>query len=251
MLTSQRKRLILDVLARDGQVVAKNLSERLALSEDTIRRDLRELAAEGLLQRVHGGALPASPTVAGLPARRGMAVEAKARLGRAAAGLIESGQTVIFDGGTSNAEIVRHLPPNLHFTAITHSPTIAVELEHHDRVEVLLIGGKLFRHSMVAVGALAMEAISCIRADLFFLGITGVHEDEGLTTGDMEEAAIKRALIARSAETVVLATNDKLGAVSPYLITKVNEVGTLVVEENAPVAATAKLERAGAKILRT
>ncbi|GLS34273.1 transcriptional regulator, DeoR family [Mesorhizobium albiziae] len=251
MLTSQRKRLILDVLARDGQVVAKKLSEDLALSEDTIRRDLRELAAEGLLQRVHGGALPASPTVADLHARRGMAVEAKARLGQAAAGLIEPGQTVIFDGGTSNAEIVRHLPTDLHFTAITHSPAIAMELEHHAHVDVLLIGGKLFRHSMVAVGALAMETISRLRADLFFLGVTGVHEDEGLTTGDMEEAAIKRALIARSAETVVLATNDKLGAVSPYLVAKPNEVATLVLLKDAPVATAARLQQAGATILLT
>src|SRR5262245_6302092 len=98
MLTTQRKRLILDVLARDGQVVAKQLSRELALSEDTIRRDLRELAAEGLLQRVHGGALPASPTVAALPVRRGISLQAKEALGRRAAGLIEPGQTVVFDG---------------------------------------------------------------------------------------------------------------------------------------------------------
>ena len=115
MLTTQRKRLILDVLARDGQIVAKHLSRELALSEDTIRRDLRELAAEGLLQRVHGGALPASPTAVGLPARRGIALQAKAALGRRAARLIEPGQTVIFDGGTTNLEIVRHLAPEIAF----------------------------------------------------------------------------------------------------------------------------------------
>jgi DeoR/GlpR family transcriptional regulator of sugar metabolism len=250
MLTSQRKRLILDVLARDGQVVAKRLSRELDLSEDTIRRDLRELAAEGLLQRVHGGAMPASPTIAGLPARRNMATGTKAALGAAAAKLIVPNQTVIFDGGTTDLEIVRHLPPGLRFTAITHSPTIAVELEAHPEVEVILIGGKLFRHSMVAVGALAVEAISRVRADLFFLGVTGVHPEEGLTTGDVEEAAVKRALMARAAETIVLATNEKLGAVSAFQITPVGEISTLVVAPDSPGEIIDRLVAGGTTILR-
>lgn len=249
MLTSQRKRLILDVLTREGQVVAKRLSHEFDLSEDTIRRDLRELAAEGLLQRVHGGALPASPTVVALPARRGIATEAKAALGKAAAGLIEPGRTVIFDGGTSNVEIIRHLPSGLAFQAITHSPTIAVELEAHRQVDVVLIGGKLFRHSMVTVGALAIEAIAHIRADLFFLGVTGVHPEEGLTTGDMEEAAVKRALIGRSAETAVIATNEKLGAVSPFLVAGVSGIERIVVPDDAPAELVGRLQEAGLEII--
>src|SRR6188472_1402806 len=122
MLTSQRKAHILAVLKRDGQVVAKTLSQNLGLSEDTIRRDLRELAAEGLLQRVHGGALPASPTVANLAARRGMATEEKQRLGRKAAGLIQRGQRIFIDGGTTHGELIRALPVDLSLTVITHSP---------------------------------------------------------------------------------------------------------------------------------
>jgi DeoR/GlpR family transcriptional regulator of sugar metabolism len=250
MLTSQRKRLILDVLARDGQVLAKQLSRDFDLSEDTIRRDLRELAAEGLLQRVHGGALPASRTVAGLDARRKMAVAAKSALGAAAARLIRAGQTIFFDGGTSNVEIVRHLPPTLSFRAMTHSPTIAVELESHEAVDVIVIGGRLFRHSMVAVGALAMEAIGQIRADLFFLGVTGVHSEEGLSTGDPEEAAIKRALIGRAGETLVLATNEKLGAASPYRIAPVGELTALIVEADAPDDKVAALMACGVPVMR-
>ncbi len=250
MLTSQRKRLILDVLAREGQVVAKRLSKELDLSEDTIRRDLRELAAEGLLLRVHGGAMPASPTVVALPGRREIATDAKAALGRVAAKLIEPGCTVIFDGGTSNLEVVRHLPSEMHFTAITHSPTIAAELEAHPQVEVILIGGKLFRHSMVAVGAIAIEAISRIRADLFFLGVTGAHAEEGLTTGDMEEAAVKRALIGRSAETVVLATKEKLGAVSPFLIAPIEQISTLVVSADTPESAVEPILGKGISIVK-
>jgi DeoR/GlpR family transcriptional regulator of sugar metabolism len=250
MLTSQRKRLILDVLSREGQVVAKRLSAELDLSEDTIRRDLRELAAEGLLLRVHGGAMPASPTVVALKGRRDIATEAKVALGRAAAKMIERGATVILDGGTSNIEIVRHLQSGVHFTAITHSPTIAAELEFHADVEVILIGGKLFRHSMVAVGALAMEAISRMRADLFFLGVTGVHAEEGFTTGDVEEAAVKRALISRSAETIVLATDEKLQAVSPFLVAPVEQISRLVVPATAPESALEPLAGKGLSIVR-
>lgn len=249
MMTSQRKRVILDMLARDGQVVAKALSEMLDASEDTVRRDLRELARDGLLQRVHGGALPASPTVAPLNVRRDLSTAAKARLGRAGAGLIQPGRTVIIDGGTTNLELVRHLASDLAFTAVTHSPTIAAALEDRPAVDVILIGGKLYRHSMVAVGALALESISRLRADLFFLGVTGVHGEEGLTTGDLEEAAVKRALMGRAAETVVLATPEKIGAVSPAKITSLDAVATLVVADALRPEQQSAIEAAAVRVV--
>ena len=166
MLTAQRKQLLLERLRRDGRIVAKDLSVELDLSEDTIRRDLRELASEGLLQRVHGGALPASPTVANLAARRGMATDEKRRLGAKAAGLITGSQRIFIDGGTTNLELVRSLPLDLALTVITHSPAIAAALEPHQAIEVIVIGGKLFRHSMVTVGAAALEAIGRLHIDL-------------------------------------------------------------------------------------
>src|SRR5215213_5276064 len=159
MLNKQRKQYILDILKRDGQIVAKSLSEELGLSEDTIRRDLRDLAQEGLLQRVHGGALPASPAVVDFPQRQQIATEAKCQLGRTAAQMIQPGQVVILDGGTTAVQIARHLPPTLSATIVTHSPSVAVELASHPRVEVILIGGRLFKHSVVAVGAAAIEAL--------------------------------------------------------------------------------------------
>src|SRR5581483_10532030 len=169
MLTDQRKRHILELLKREGQVIAKDLSGSLGLSEDTIRRDLRELAASGLLSRVHGGALPASPAVADLTGRRLIATDAKVAIGRAAASLVRPGQVVILDGGTTSREVARHLAADLRATIVTHSPTIAAELEGHAVVDVLLIGGRLFKHSMVTVGAIAIEGIQRIRADIFFL----------------------------------------------------------------------------------
>jgi DeoR/GlpR family transcriptional regulator of sugar metabolism len=97
---------------------------------------------------------------------------------------------------------------------------------------VELIGGRLFKHSMVSVGAAAVETISRIRADIFFMGVTGVHPELGLTTGDAEEAAIKRAMSRQSAETMVLASRDKLGAASPFQVLRLEEADGLVVEAN-------------------
>ena len=214
MLAAQRKDLILATLRSEGRVVAKELAAELDLSEDTIRRDLRELAAEGRLHRVHGGALPASPAVADFTVRTGIGQEAKVEVGRLAAGLVRPGQTVAVDGGTTALQLARHLPRDLVATVVTHSPTIAVELATHPSVEVIIVGGRLFKHSVVAAGAAAHEAIGRISADVFFLGVTGIHPVEGLTTGDADEAAIKRAWSQRSAETYVLGSGEKIGAAS-------------------------------------
>lgn len=229
MLTRQRQQLILQRLRDHGQVVAADLSRELAVSEDTIRRDLRELARTGALQRVHGGALPASPALADLQVRAGRPVADKAALGAAAAALIEPGQVVLVDGGTTTVQLVRALPPTLVATVITHSPVIAAELIAHPGVEVVMIGGRLFKHSGVAVGAAALEAIRGLHADLYVMGVTGVHPEHGLTTGDYEEAHVKRALVAAAGETVLLADDDKIGRVSPYTIAPARAVSTLVV----------------------
>ena len=250
MLSSQRKQHILSKLQRDGQLVAKDLSAQLALSEDTIRRDLRELAAEGLLQRVHGGALPSSKANVDFAGRQQLGSDEKTAIGRAAAALVRTGQVVFVDGGTTAVQLALSLDPALRATVVTHSPSVAVALVAHAGVEVILIGGRLFKHSVVAVGAAAAEAISHIRADLYFMGVTGVHPTAGLSTGDMEEASIKRLLMANAAETVVLASNEKLGVASAYGVAPASSMGTLVVARDAPAAALAAYRRLGVKILR-
>lgn len=250
MLTSERKELIQRRLREEGRLVAKSFSQQLGVSEDTIRRDLRELAKDGLLQRVHGGALPASPAIADYSAREEIASASKAKLGRAAAKLIKPGQIVFLDGGTTNLQLARHLPLDLHATIITHSPSIAVELARHPLVEVELIGGRLFKHSVVTMGAASAEAISGIRADMFFMGATGVHAEAGVTTGNREEAAIKRLIAQRSAETILIATGDKLGAASPYSIIPMAEIATLVTEEGLPDTVLQAIKAAGPSVLQ-
>ncbi|MDP3226815.1 MAG: DeoR/GlpR family DNA-binding transcription regulator [Acidovorax sp.] len=249
MLTTQRKQLILDRLRQDGQVVAKTFSEELGISEDTVRRDLRELAAEGQLQRVHGGALPASAAVGNLQVRAQLATDEKRALGRAGATLVQPGHVVILDGGTTSLQVVQHLPLHLRATVVTHSPAVAVALAGHMQIEVLMLGGRLFRHSMVNVGASVVEAAMHLRADLYLMGVTGVHATAGLTTGDFEEAAVKRTLHTRAAETVVLASTDKLGAASPFGIAALKELAGLVVPATTPAPMRKTLSASGVKLI--
>ncbi|AMP00773.1 deoR C terminal sensor domain protein [Collimonas arenae] len=236
MLTRQRKQHLLEVLKQDGQIVAKSLSEQLGLSEDTIRRDLRQLAEEGLLQRVHGGALPVSPAIGTFAERQQISSDAKPAIGRAAAAMIQPGQVVFVDGGTTAVQLARHLPRTLKATVITHSPSIAVELVEHPHVDVIMIGGRLFKHSIVGVGAATIEAIGRVRADLYFMGVCSLHPEAGISTGDFEEACVKRALSEAALQTVVLASPEKLNTASPYQIAPLSQVNGIVV--NAAVAET-------------
>jgi DeoR/GlpR family transcriptional regulator of sugar metabolism len=249
VLAAQRKELILATLRDEGRVVAKDLAAQLDLSEDTIRRDLRELAADGLLHRVHGGALPVSPAIVDFVARTSIGTDAKAEVARTAVSLIQPGQTVAVDGGTTARELARRLPPDLRATVITHSPTIAVELAAHPTVEVIIVGGRLFKHSVVAAGAVAHEAIGRVSADLFFLGVTGIHPTAGLTTGDADEAAIKRAWTERSAETYVLGSGEKIGAASPFEVVPLSAVTAVITDSGAPARGVAQLRSAGVHVI--
>ncbi len=251
MLTEQRKKHILNLLEKNGQVVAKTLAHELELSEDTIRRDLRELAKEGLLQRVHGGALPASPALADFSTRQGIATDEKIAIAKAAAQFIQEGQVVLLDGGTTAVQLARHLPQRLAATIVTHSPSVAIELATHPTVEVILIGGRLFKHSVVTVGTAALEALSHIQADIYFMGVTGVHHEVGLSTGDLEEAYMKKALSDHAAETVVLASSEKIGVASPYIIKPLEEISALIVESNVPNLIAQQCKKLGVSIIKS
>jgi DeoR/GlpR family transcriptional regulator of sugar metabolism len=230
MLVSERRQLLLSRLRTDGKLVAGALALELGISEDSIRRDLRDLAAAGLCQRVYGGAVPVSQALADYATRTTVEPESKQRVAAHAVGLIRDGHRVILDGGTTTLAVARALPMDLHATVITHSPTIASALVPHPSVEILLLGGRIYKHSAVACGAFTVEAAAGVSADLFLLGVTGVHAEHGLTTGDPEEAAMKRALSARAAETFVLASAEKLGAVSAYKVLELADVAGVVTE---------------------
>lgn len=250
MLTAQRRDVLLARLRADGRIVAKALAAELGLSEDTVRRDLRELAAAGLCQRVYGGALPASPAVADYAARRTVGVPSKQRVAVAAAALVTPGSTVILDGGTTALAVARALPPELEATVVTHSPTVAAALVEHPRVEIVLLGGRIFKHSAVACGAAAVEAAERVSADVFLLGVTGVHPAAGLTTGDADEAAMKRTLARRAADTYVLASAEKIGAASPFTVLAFADVAGVVTDVDPSDPTLVELAAAGVVLVR-
>jgi DeoR/GlpR family transcriptional regulator of sugar metabolism len=243
MLAAQRRAYLLEALRRDGKIVAKDVAADLGLSDDSVRRDLRELAADGLCQRVYGGALPASPAITGYAERSAVSVLGKQQVAAAAVSLIRPGGTVIVDGGTTALALARALPPSLACTVITHSPTVASALVEHPAAEVLILGGKLFKHSAVACGAVAAEAAQRVSADIFFMGVTGVHPDAGLTTGDVDDAAMKRVLASRAAETYVLASAEKIGAASPYQVIPLSQASAIITDA-PPESATIRELRA-------
>jgi DeoR/GlpR family transcriptional regulator of sugar metabolism len=249
MLAAERRDYLLTRLRTEGKVVAKDVAVELRLSEDSVRRDLREMAAAGLCQRVYGGALPASPAVADYATRAGVAPDSKRRVADRAAALIQPGSVIILDGGTTTLAVVRALPAELDCTIITHSPTIAAALAGHPTVEVFVIGGRLFKHSAVSCGAAAVEAAHTISADLFLLGVTGVHPAEGLTTGDADEAAMKRTLAGRAAETYVLASAEKIGTASRYRVLPLTGIAGIVTDAPPADPTVTELNRQGVTVI--
>ncbi len=249
MLVAQRRELLLDRLQRDGRLVAKDVAAELGVTEDSVRRDLRELAAAGLCQRVYGGALPVSPAVVDYATRSAVSVESKQRVAAAAVRLIQPGSTVLLDGGTTTLAVARALPSDLTLTVVTHSPTIAAALVDHPTVEVYVLGGKLFKHSAVTCGAAASEAAQLVQADLLLLGVTGVHPEAGLTTGDPDEAAMKRTLAGRAADTYVLASSEKIGAASPFTVLPMADITGIVTDAAPEHPVLTQLRRTGTPIL--
>jgi DeoR/GlpR family transcriptional regulator of sugar metabolism len=249
MLVAERRELLLRRLETDGTLVARDLAAELGVSEDSVRRDLRDLAAAGLCQRVYGGAVPVSRALADYTARASVEPESKQRVAARAAALITPDDRVILDGGTTTLAVVRALPAALTATVITHSPTIAAALVDHPGIEILLLGGRIYKHSAVACGAATAEAAAGISADLFFLGVTGVHPEAGLTTGDAEEAAMKRTLAARAADTYVLASAEKVGAISPYRVLGLTDVTAIITDAVRDDPVVTQLTQGGATIL--
>ncbi|MFE3491222.1 MULTISPECIES: DeoR family transcriptional regulator [Streptomyces] len=249
MLAAERREHLLDLLGRTGKIVAKDVAAELGISEDSVRRDLRDLATEGLCQRVYGGALPVSPAVVDYDARQAVAPDGKRKVAAVAAALVRPGGSVILDGGTTALAVARALPKNLACTVITHSPTIATALIDHPRADLFLLGGRVFKHSAVTCGAAAVEAAQNISADLCLLGVTGVHPEAGLTTGDVEEAAMKRALSARAADTYVLASSEKIGTASSYRVLPWAKITGLISDTDPHAPVVERLRALGVDVL--
>jgi DeoR/GlpR family transcriptional regulator of sugar metabolism len=248
MLTAERRRTILERLEHDGKVVAAELVELLDVSEDTVRRDLRELSAQGLLHRVHGGALPSPPPLGGFAERLALAPERKAALAEAALPLLEGAGVIILDGGTTAAELARRLPRERACTVLTNAPPVAIALAAHPRAEVVLLGGRLLKREQVTVGAATVDALRRVRADVAVLGVCSLHPEAGLTQLDREESLVERAMIASSARVATLTGADKLGFAGPWPVARTDEIDVLVTDAAPEV--TAPYSALGLEVVR-
>jgi DeoR/GlpR family transcriptional regulator of sugar metabolism len=235
MLREERLRLILSRLQNQGRVASVALSEELRVSDDTIRRDLNELAASGLLRKVHGGAIPSVPKAPAplkLSERVLYAQAEKEEIARKAVKLFKDGQSVILDNGSTNMLIARNLPPALQATVFTNSIPIAQILSEHPSVDVILLGGRVFKRAQVAVGAAVASALDELRPDLCILGVCSIHPDVGLTTPDWEEAQIKQKMVQVTQKLVVTAWRDKLNTAETCRVCNCDELDLLVVESS-------------------
>jgi DeoR/GlpR family transcriptional regulator of sugar metabolism len=250
MLKDERQRYLLDLLHRDGKIVAAQASTELGISEDTIRRDLRDLAESGLLQRVHGGALLASPSTRSYGQREQQSAESKMAIASLIPPLLRNGQVIIIDGGTTTLYAARNLPRDLRATVITNSPHVAVALADAPNIEIVLVGGRLFKESLVTVGAAAVEAFAQVRADLCLLGVCSLHPDVGISDLDYEEAHIKRAMIRSSAEVVALASADKIDTASAHVVEPLTALTSIATEKSVPDDVLAPYRALGISILK-
>lgn len=250
MLREERHYYILEQLRLGGKVQTQELSRTLGVSEDTLRRDLRDLAAGGKLQRVHGGALPRASLSGSFAEREGQAVASKQALAVIAARLLQDNQVILIDGGTTNLQVARHLPRTLRATFVTTSPAIALALLPYPQVEVLLLGGRLIKEVETTAGVATAEALHGIRADVCLLGVCSLHAEVGITVADSEEALVKRLMIAQSGEVIAVAVADKLGTALPYVVGPARELTHLVVEHFVPDEVIAPYAALGISVLR-
>jgi DeoR/GlpR family transcriptional regulator of sugar metabolism len=250
MLSEERREAILERLRTDGKVAAAELSSSLGVSQDTVRRDLRELADAGLLRRVHGGALPAVVGARPYSVRREQAPAAKAAIARATSRLLRDGQVVVLDAGTTTLEVARQLPPDLEATVITNSPPIAVALAEHPRIDVSVLGGMLDKNAFALVGAATVEALRSLRADVLVLGVCSLHPEVGITVLELEELYVKRAMIANAAEVIAVSSADKLGSAAPYVVAPLDELTYVVTDKSVTKRQAAPYEALGIEVVR-
>jgi DeoR/GlpR family transcriptional regulator of sugar metabolism len=233
LLLGERQTLIQARLTASGRVIAAELAQELSVSEDTIRRDLREMAAAGLCRRVYGGALPLLPGAGSLSERLAVHPERKDALARAAVSLIDEGMALFLDAGSTNLAIARALPAEIKLSVATNAPAIAAVLIDRPNITLVQIGGQIDREVGGAIGAKAMRDIEALRPDLCILGVCGLDRKAGVTAYGFEDAEFKRSVCAQSAAVLVAVTNDKLSASAPYSVLPLSRVTHAVFEADA------------------
>lgn len=233
MLRKERHNFILQKIRSDSKVVSSDLSDELGVSEDTIRRDLRELSHNGAILKVHGGAIATNKHIFQYRKEEIVDYELKNIVALKAVPMIKDNSVIIMSGGTTNLELASVLPPELKATIYTYSLPIAMQLTEHPNIELIFIGGKMRKTAQVTIGLDVVTAIKNIRADFCFLGVSGLDVNAGLTETDWEVAHIKKAMISISNKTILLSTAAKLGIIQRYLIETPDNLDTIITDAPA------------------
>jgi DeoR/GlpR family transcriptional regulator of sugar metabolism len=229
MLKKERQAHIIRQINLHNKVLSTDLSLQLNVSEDTIRRDLNELAESGAILKVHGGALSKS-FHSPFQGNEVYAREAKVKIARKTLQLIQEDMVLLTGGGTTMMELIHVLPDDLSATFFTISPLIALELASHPKIEVILIGGNLSKNSHISMGSQVISFLSDIKVDMCLLGTNGISAERGLTDSDWEIVQVKKAMIRSANKPVLLSISEKLGSLQRMKVCELNQVYALVTE---------------------
>ena len=242
---------MLSLLQRDGRVLVSELAESFGISPITIRKDLDFLESEGLVERTHGGALaPQSATILdpSLKEKERHQTKEKELVAAAAIKLVKEGQCLLLDSGTTTTAIARALRKFSRLTIVTNAVNIAAELSDTD-FEIILIGGTLRKNSFSLVGPLAEDVLREIHADILFLGVDGFDTQVGVTTPNVLEARVNRAMVKASKRVVVACDSTKFNRCSLALIVPTTSIHAVITDSQISEADTEALKSAGIALI--
>jgi DeoR/GlpR family transcriptional regulator of sugar metabolism len=229
MMKEERQRLILEELKANKKVNFVQLSILLNVSYDSIRRDVIELEDKGFLKKVHGGAVENSYlNVLSQQKNHVKGDDLKKLLDKIQPFFKKKGQLILMDGGTTNFFITEQLPKDTHATIMTNSPPLALTLNDHLHVNVILLGGSYYKHCQITLGIDVINQVKNINADLFFIGVNGIHPERGLSIRNYEESIIKQTMMQSSKKTICCVVEEKLDLVEPYKVAGIEAIDTLV-----------------------
>lgn len=231
MLKEERHQYILNRIQQNYRIYVTSLSTELGVSDDTLRRDLAELDEQGLLTKVHGGAIAKSGIPIEFTDRLNTGIAGKQQMAAKVIPLFHPGDIILMDGGTSNLEVARQIPLDTELTIYTNSFPIINVLMHHPKLELIFLGGKVFPSSQVTIGVSVFQALQTIRPNWLVLGISDVHPQQGLTAPDREEAMMKRLMIERAQKRIILADSYKLNTAEAYSVASLGDIDYLVTED--------------------
>jgi len=231
LTTKQRRDLILRRILEQGHVEVKALSQEMAVSDATVRRDLRSLADEDQVELVYGGAILPRVTDFSFRSKAMRNVKAKRVIGRLAAGLVTDHEQIFIDSGTTCFEMCPHLKLRRGLNVIVNSARLASELASNSDIGVILIGGHYRPERMDSVGPLATATIEQLRGYLAFVGADGLSRDFGVSASDIESAHLYRQVIRNARETVLLVDHTKFLTPSLFKICELDDISRIVTDQ--------------------